>query len=196
MATPMPATRPWPAILARLVAREGRLVNHPLDKGGPTNSGITLATLERAWERRVDLATLAALTDEQKAAIYWRLYVCDPHSRYANLILPEHVLEAILDAAVLFGNPRCNIWLQEIANGVNAHRMPAVVPLKADGVLGPLSQAALHQLNPHLLPPGLALRRLARHCKAVKRDPGQAIFLGGWSERALELAGDLAAVRS
>lgn len=60
--------------LALTLAHEGGYSDHPLDPGGATNWGVTQATLSRARGRAVTKADVRALSRDEAAAIYRRLY--------------------------------------------------------------------------------------------------------------------------
>jgi lysozyme family protein len=59
-------------IAREIVAREGGFVDDPDDPGGPTNHGVTLATLQRLGrdinrDRKIDVADVQALGREAAA---------------------------------------------------------------------------------------------------------------------------------
>lgn len=57
-----------------IIRREGGYVNHPNDKGGPTNWGITQATLAAYRGRPVSAAEVQALTQAEARKIYQERY--------------------------------------------------------------------------------------------------------------------------
>jgi lysozyme family protein len=60
----------WDRAFAEVIKYEGGYVNHPQDPGGPTNLGITQATLSRWLRRRASVADVKALTREKVKPIY------------------------------------------------------------------------------------------------------------------------------
>ena len=69
-------------IIETILQREGGYVDHPADKGGPTNFGITQATLANYREHAVTATDVHSLTRTEAAAIYEAIYV-RPFDRFA-----------------------------------------------------------------------------------------------------------------
>lgn len=91
---------------------EGGFVNHPKDPGGPTNRGITLATLSHERGRRATVGDVRNLTQDEAAEIY--------RKKYWNLIegdaLPAGVDLLAMDIAVNSGTGRALDWLKDTAH--------------------------------------------------------------------------------
>ena len=68
---------PIDTILDEIIRREGGYVNHPADRGGPTNFGITAQTLGswRKLGRPATAAEVQALTETEARAIYRQQYI-------------------------------------------------------------------------------------------------------------------------
>jgi hypothetical protein len=64
----------WDKAFRQVIAYEGGFVNHPKDPGGPTNLGITQATLGRYLGREATLDEVRALTREAAKPIYKRFF--------------------------------------------------------------------------------------------------------------------------
>ncbi|MCB1492248.1 MAG: D-alanyl-D-alanine carboxypeptidase family protein [Rhodobiaceae bacterium] len=116
---------------------EGGYVNHPLDRGGPTNMGITLATLS-AWRgRRCSPSDVKALTRKEA----WEIY----KSRYYDVVhgddLPLSVALAAHNAAVLHGTKRSGRFLQQ-ALGAAGHAV------EVDGIVGRETVGAVAHVDP------------------------------------------------
>lgn len=95
---------------------EGGYVNHPADPGGPTNRGVTLATLRRLQidlngDGRSDISDLRALTLEQAADIFLRDYYHRPRID----ALPEALQATVFDMQVNAG-AQAVVILQKLLN--------------------------------------------------------------------------------
>jgi len=131
----MPAQVPLdiPALLTGILQREGGFRDKPGDRGGPTNYGITLATLA-AW-RRQPISQLTSddvrrLTTFEAKAIYAARYIAP----FEPVPYPP-LREQLIDFGVNSGVPRAVRWLQRILG------------LPADGILGPQTQEHLTILS-------------------------------------------------
>lgn len=105
---------------------EGGFVNNPKDPGGPTNLGVTQATLSNFLGRQASIAEVKALTPDKVAPIY-KLKYWD-HVGGDNL--PVGVDLAVFDFGVHSGPSRGVIGLQR-ALGVADDGKPGDVTFKA-----------------------------------------------------------------
>jgi len=87
-------------IIDGILVHEGGYVNHPADRGGPTNYGITQTTLARWRNGPVSVEDVQALTVEEARTIYRALYVT-PFLGVAQDIKPH-----VVDIAVHSGPGR------------------------------------------------------------------------------------------
>lgn len=158
-------------IIEGVLSREAGFVDHPADKGGPTNMGITQATLSGWMKRPATIDDVKNLTAEAAKAIYRRQYVEEPG--FPALHFPE-VRALIIDCAVLHG-PTEAIRLLQRALGT-----------KDDGILGPVTLTVANAWRPERLILRVTIHRLRLMAGIVRRDPTQAIFLLGWINRAVE----------
>ena len=98
------------ACLALTLKYEGGYVNHPRDPGGPTNLGITIATLSDELGRAATIAEVRNLTRMTAASIY--------RKKYWNLIagdaLPSGVDALLFDIAVNSGPVRALQWHRQV----------------------------------------------------------------------------------
>lgn len=121
----------WDKAFAEVIRFEGGYVNHPKDPGGPTNLGITQATLSRWLGRKASIADVKALTKDKVKPIYkrnfWDLMRGDE--------LPGGVDFAVYDFAVNSGPSRAARYLQ------------SVVGVKQDGHIGPETIAAANRYS-------------------------------------------------
>jgi lysozyme family protein len=159
------------SILDEILRREGGYVDHPADRGGCTNHGITRATLAAYIRRPATCADVRALTREVARNIYRNQYITAPQ---LHRILDPYVLALAVDCSVNHGPDRVVKWLQVIAG------------VKADGKLGPISEAAINSIEPVHLYQRLLARRVVFYGEIVNRNRNQAEFILGWLRRAAE----------
>lgn len=158
-------------IIDRTIAREGGFVDHPDDPGGATNMGITRATLSRHLGRTATRAEVRDLDRATARAIYQAEYMDAPgFSRIAD----PGLREVLFDAGVLWGPDRPVRWLQR-ALGV-----------AEDGVLGPVTQAAVAAADPRALAVAVVVAWLRRHGDRVQAGRSSPAFIGGWIDRATQ----------
>lgn len=86
-------------ILDDILRREGGYVNHPADRGGPTNFGITAQTLGnwRKLGRPATATEVQALTENEASAIYRQQYISGPGF---DAITHPALLHLLVDAGV------------------------------------------------------------------------------------------------
>jgi lysozyme family protein len=121
----------WDKAFRQVIAFEGGYVNHPKDPGGPTNLGITQATLSAYLRRPASVQDVRSLTKDAVRPIYkkrfWDALKCDE--------LPGGVDLAVYDFAVNSGPNRAARYLQ------------SVVGAPQDGQIGPSTIAACHKYS-------------------------------------------------
>ena len=146
-----------------LLGHEGSYSNHPNDPGGETMWGITIAVArEHCYDGPMkDMPTDVAKTIYKKS--YWDAVRADE--------LPPVVRYAVFDAAVNSGVGTAIKWLQQSVGAT------------PDGVLGPKTLAALHEVNPD----GLLRKMVARRLRAMTNMSGWPIFSTGWARRIASL---------
>lgn len=153
--------------LDHVLGHEGGFVDHPVDPGGATNMGITHKTLAR-WRNvspwwDLPKAEVQKLTRAEAARIY--------RSGYWNLCratdLPAGIDLAVFDYAVNSGPGRAVRDLQ------------AVLGVKTDGVVGPLTIGAASRANAALVINALCDRRLG----FLGRLSTFSTFGRGWTRR-------------
>jgi lysozyme family protein len=121
----------WDKAFRQVIVYEGGYVNHPKDPGGPTNLGITQATLSRYLGRNATIKDVRALTRAAVQPIYkrffWDVLRCDD--------LPGGVDLAVYDFGVNSGTSRAARYLQ------------SVVGVTQDGQIGPATIAACNKYS-------------------------------------------------
>lgn len=166
---------------------EGGLSDHPADGGGVTAYGASLAfvgdlartTDGKNFLRQIGVgplpvcrATILGLSRTQAAAMFEREFW-----QKLNLDSLNKALAAVIyDGAVNCGPARSVKFAQRAANKIRNAR------LVCDGILGPLSRAALIKPDAILLC-GICEQR-KEYCRAIAQNrPSQKAFLKGWLNR-------------
>ncbi len=166
--------RPWLAV-------EGGEVNDSADRGGPTNLGITLTTLQALPDQDrdgfrdgdidrdgdVDTADLRALRAEHQARIlydyFWQPHGCED--------LPPAPALCLFDG-LLNHRPGPAKRLLQMGLGVSA-----------DGRVGPATRAAAESCDLHRFLPDYCSYRAQFYADLVRADSSQARFARGWYRR-------------
>lgn len=155
-------------IIDEVMKREGGYVNDPDDSGGPTKNGVTLRMLE-AWRGTgCTAADVEGLSSIEASQILTHEFVTKPRF---DLIRDPFLLGAVVDAGINHGPSRPVHWLQE------------ALKITSDGVMGPMTAAAINAADSH----HLAAQFLAARVRFYGRDetdhPSQAKFAAGWADR-------------
>ena len=160
-----------------VLSKEGGFVNHPADKGGPTNFGITQATLSKYLEKVVTVEEVRALDVETARHIYELRYYRAPKIDR----LPEALQHFAFDCAVNHGPRRAIKFIQEVCNDAGYG------PLVVDGLMGPKTRvqagACLEELGDWMMV-ALVEERQMFYANIVANNPDQSVFLVGWLNRA------------
>jgi lysozyme family protein len=162
-----------------VIRREGGFVDHPLDRGGPTNFGITQATLSRHLGRPASVDEVRRLSRNLAREIYRRGYFEGPGIGR----LPDRVQPFVFDAAVNHGPGQAVRFVQRVCNGAGFG------PLVVDGACGPrtsLAAADAERAMGDWLLAALVEERRNFYLALVERRPEQRVFLKGWLNRLAE----------
>lgn len=166
-----------------VLRNEQGYVNHPMDKGGPTNYGITLKTLCKYRKVKKltfkDVKTLkVSEAKEIYKVLYWdKLNIDFSHYYHRNTDLDV----LLLDQAVNRGVKPAVRQLQKILD------------LKTDGIVGANTRSAFLNLmissNKKDCSFELKYIQASQHfyLRLVKRKPNQMVFLKGWINRTHEM---------
>ncbi len=145
-----------------IIRREGGYVNHPADKGGPTNWGITQATLASWRGHSVSAADVQALTQDEARSIYLKRYFQDADIDQ----LPEALQAQAFDINV-------NGGLKAILGRLTTYFK--ATPHEIVDFLGPKTANIL-----------LAASRVEYYRRIVLKNKSQGVFLAGWLNRNAE----------
>lgn len=169
------------ALLEDLLAKEGGFVDHPDDRGGATNFGITVSVSRAAgWQ-----GTMRDLPRELALAIYRKRYWTMPGFEAVAAVVPDVAAE-LFDTGVNMGPMVATLFLQRSLNALNrqGRDWPDLV---VDGSIGPATLAALRGLRNVRGPAGdvvllKALNALqgARYIEIAEGRPRNESFVFGW----------------
>lgn len=158
--------------IAYVLKNEGGYSDHPNDRGGCTNHGITLATARRARDLGINTCEdLKAMTTQAAKQIYYRFYW-----KFGE-INDWRVAAKMFDIFVNLRPVSANKIFQRAANVCGA-------PVAVDGFFGPKTVIAINSCNPVHYLEELIDQLHTHYTKIVNNDPTQAVFLLGWLRRA------------
>lgn len=158
-------------IIGPLLKREGGYVNHPNDRGGATNMGITQRTYDDFRRKhKLPERNVKDMPHDEAVQVYFEFYWLPSNAP----ALPEAVREVHFDAAVNHGVGRANKLLQASAG------------VTQDGAIGPATLSAVFAADPALLFYGYLVARYRFYGEIVRRDKSQLAFIGGWLARMNE----------
>lgn len=157
---------PW------VLRHEGGWSDDPLDRGGATMYGITLAVAQR--HGIPDALALRGITPQQAADIYRKDYW-----RFDGIV-NQNVATKVFDIAVNCGLSTAVKMLQK-AVGMAGHFTTV------DGDLGPKTLEAVNACHVYTLMSLLVSLQRSHYQRIVDRSPEQIRFLKGWMRRADEV---------
>ena len=158
--------------IPKVLRWEGGFVNDPLDRGGATNKGVTIACFksmgfDNDGDGDIDIDDLRRLTDDQAYAIMKKLY----WNRWrADEIENQSIAEMLVDS--LWGSGRWGIIVPQGALG-----------LVTDGIVGEKTLKAVNGVNKEEIFNKIKQSRLDFVANIVKNNPSQKRFIRGWNNR-------------
>ena len=178
-------------LLDALLAREGGYANHPADRGGETNWGITLATARAAGfagQMRDLPRTLAR-------DIYCRRYWTGPGFDKVAELAPAVAAE-LFDTGVNMGPAVATGFLQRALNALNrgGHDWSDI---QVDRRIGPVTLAALGKLaavrgaaGTRVLLRAINALQGARYIELTEQRPANEAFAFGWLDKRVSEQGE------
>lgn len=156
-----------------IIGSEGGYVNNPADHGGPTNFGITLATMTRYLlthgKPAATIADIQALTLVMAKKIYKQLYwdamMLDNCETYPIALI-------LFDQAVNRGTLGVTKIVQ-ISCGI-----------KVDGIWGKQTLGAVNMSPWRRVFINIINEIQDEYVQIAKKDPSQMVFLAGWINRS------------
>lgn len=161
-----------------ILSREGGFVNHPADRGGPTNFGVTQATLSSWRGREATIDDVKILTIDEAREIYRTKYYVGPKiDKLPNLIQP-----LVFDMSINHGPGTAVKLFQRVMNDHG-------IVCEVDGGIGDetirCALTAVDQFGSELIN-FLVDKRIQFYHQIVEKNPNQRVFLKGWLKRANE----------
>ena len=147
---------------------EGGFVNDPIDRGGATNKGITIATYRQFFGANKTVEDLKRITDEQWLYIFtagfWKPWKADQ-------IKSQSIANIVVDWAWASG-PRTSI-----------KQVQQLLDLHPDGIVGKQTLFAINNSDARSLFRKIQNARIQFVEKIVKCHPSQHRFIRGWKNR-------------
>lgn len=179
------------ALIDQVIAVEGEYSNHPADRGGPTNWGITEQTA-RAFGYKGDMRDLPRTIAAQ---IYRARYWEQPRFNQVATLAPDVAAE-LFDIGVNMGVGWAVHFLQRALNVFN--RGASDYPdIGIDGAIGPMTIDALRRYlarrgaqGEAVLVKAIDALRAERYIDIAEKNPSQEAFVYGWiANRVGKVAG-------
>lgn len=156
-----------------ILSFEGGFANHPNDKGGPTNKGVTISTwrqvgYDKDGDGDIDVDDLRLLSDSDVVERVLRPHYWDRWK--ADQIHSQSIANLLVDW----------VWASGRHGITNVQR---ILGVKQDGIVGPKTLAALNNSDQRALFDRLHRERVAYIDKVCTRDNSQEVFRKGWLRR-------------
>lgn len=168
-------------VIDEIIRVERGYVDHPSDRGGPTNHGITQAVARKEGYQ----GDMKDLPLSLARSIYLKRYITGPRFDKVGLIDPDIAME-LVDTGVNMGPPRATEFLQTALNAFNLQgtRYP---DLEVDGRIGPATFSALSAFlvwrgkdGKKVLLRALNALQGVRYLDIATNNPSQEDFTFGW----------------
>lgn len=158
-----------------LLKWEGGYVNHPKDKGGHTNKGVTYETwvaYRKKMGKEASLTSFKNMSQEEWTDIlrqnYWDVWQADKigSQRIANMLVD---------------------WLW-MSGARTIKKVQKILQVKCDGIVGAKTIAAINGHSDVTLFGLIKESRKAYYEGIVRLNPSQKVFLKGWLNRLEDLS--------
>lgn len=157
---------------------EGEYVNHPYDRGGETNYGIT-KSLANHYGYADDMKKIPL--EKVREIYYQEFWFRNKYNELHDLFLAKE----IFDIAVNLGARRANRKLQQSYN-----LLPKEHKLSTDGIIGNLTLGAINSLNKRdkkTIFNILNGYQAGHYIKLAEKDPTQRNFIAGWFNKRINI---------
>lgn len=164
-----------------VLTREGGYVNHPDDRGGPTNWGIT----KRVARQQGYMGDMRALPQSEAIAMYKRLYWISPGFVKIAQYAPKLAAE-LFDTGINMGTGTATGFLQRALNALNRNAQD-YADIKVDRQIGLVTLSALQSFlsirktnGETVLLKAIEALQGAHYLRLAETRPSQEAFLYGW----------------
>ena len=162
--------------LAFVLLQEGGFCDHPADRGGATNKGITQQVYNSHRQKKgLAVRSVRDIEDQEVVDIYrvgyWEAAGCD------KMKDPDLQL-LVFD------------WAVNSGPGVPVKRLQKLVGVAQDGKAGPATLAAIAKYREKYgakMVAQLTVQRVRFYMDLVANNPRQGVFLEGWLRRSMDL---------
>ncbi len=156
-----------------ILSFEGGFSDHPLDRGGATNMGVTMSTWKEVGEDLngdgfVDVVDLKQLTQQDVID-----RVLKPH--YWDRVKGDQIKDQSIANLIVDW-----VWASGVWAIKHTQRALGVVQ---DGIVGPQTLTKLNSAEPQALFSLLHAERVAFIDRIIKSNPSQEVFRKGWLRR-------------
>lgn len=173
-------------LIDEVLRREGGYSNHPHDRGGETNWGITIAVARRHGYK----GTMRSMPKNEAHAIYKRIYWLQPKFDEIAEHAPKIAAE-MFDTGVNMGTGTAISFVQRALNALNRQERD-YHDLKIDRTIGPATLGALRLYLRKRGPKGetvlfRAIEALQgeRYIRLAEKRSTNESFLYGWLEHRI-----------
>ena len=146
---------------------EGGYSDNPNDRGGATNSGVTLAVYQSVYGKSKTKNDLKKMTNEQWNYIFTKLYW---NKWKADEIKNQSIANILVD------------WVWMSGTGT-IKKIQSLFGLTADGIVGNKTISYINSHDQEVVFNKIWNRRKSFYESLVKNNPSQKVFLKGWMNR-------------
>ena len=146
---------------------EGGYSDNPNDRGGATNSGVTLAVYQSVYGKNKTKNDLKKMTNEQWNYIFTKLYW---NKWKADEIKNQSIANILVDW----------VWMSGLGT---IKKIQSLFGLTADGIVGNKTISYINSHDQEEVFNKIWNRRKQFYESLVKNNPSQKVFLKGWMNR-------------
>jgi len=176
------------SLIDEVIAIEGGYSNHPADRGGPTNWGVTQAV---ARQHGYD-GDMRAFPRAEAVHIYKRLYWLKPGFHIVATFAP-HLAAEMFDTGINMGTGVASGFLQRALNALNRNGQD-YKDITVDRQVGPQTQAALEAFlkkrgskGERVLIKAMEALQGERYIRLAEKRSKNEAFLFGWLSNRVQL---------